>query len=251
MLIYLFQQKSFLVGLFSEVVDFLLRKNRLDKNSLIILPCSLHDLALDEKLLYKNVDFYTNDSMFITYYFCLKFKQKIDRIYGPNLMLKILEKEQTNLSKKKHYFLAPSKKTFLALKALLKKNYKELDLSLEFLTEDSNSKVEVNVLQKIIKAKPDFIWLGIGSPKQVELANYLKIHSAGAKIFCVGAAFEFLTKQKKQAPLFLQNFGLEWLFRLSTEPKRLWRRYLIVIPKFLFLILWRKIFPHNRTRKLK
>lgn len=241
MYIYFLENKTFAIGMINEVVDFLLRKNNKSKKTLIILPCSLHDLALDENFLYKNVDLFTSDSMILTYYFRFKLKKRIDRVYGPDLMLKILEKEQSNHYIKNHYFLAPNKETTYKLKNLLKKHHKTVDAGFGFLPKDSSRETEISVLQKIIKKKPDIVWLGIGSPKQIELASYLKNHSTGSKIFCVGAAFEFLTKQKKQAPRFLQNSGLEWLFRLLSEPKRLWRRYLVIIPKYLLLICWRKI----------
>ena len=52
----------------------------------------------------------------------------------------------------------------------------------------------------------------------------------------VGAAFDFLAGVKKQAPRWMQRSGLEWLFRLSTEPKRLWRRYFTIIPRFIVLV---------------
>ena len=53
----------------------------------------------------------------------------------------------------------------------------------------------------------------------------------------VGAAFDFLSARKKQAPLWMREHGLEWLFRLSREPRRLWRRYLINGPEFAFLVV--------------
>ena len=52
----------------------------------------------------------------------------------------------------------------------------------------------------------------------------------------VGAAFDFLAGVKKQAPPWMQRNGLEWLFRLATEPRRLWRRYLKIVPGFIFLV---------------
>jgi UDP-N-acetyl-D-mannosaminuronic acid transferase (WecB/TagA/CpsF family) len=54
---------------------------------------------------------------------------------------------------------------------------------------------------------------------------------------CVGAAFDFIAGLKRQAPAWMQRWGLEWLFRLSTEPRRLWRRYLFLNPAFLILLL--------------
>jgi N-acetylglucosaminyldiphosphoundecaprenol N-acetyl-beta-D-mannosaminyltransferase len=54
----------------------------------------------------------------------------------------------------------------------------------------------------------------------------------------VGAAFDFLAGCKRQAPPWMQRNGLEWLFRLATEPRRLWRRYLSIVPRFILLAAW-------------
>lgn len=246
MLTYSLQNQKFIIGTWSTVLDFLLddesQKLMQKSPSKIILPCSLHDLSLRRKNLelsakYKQVDYCTTDSTFLTWFFSWRYKINLDRIYGPSLMTRILEIESTMLFKKRHCFLSPNQRVNTALRQILASQYQNLSP-----TCFSLSKAKYNVLQKIIQTNPDFVWLGVGSPKQIELAIYLKKHLSGVKIFCVGAAFEFVTKQKKQAPHFLQLFGLEWLFRLVMEPKRLWRRYLIEIPKFLYFVLLRHLF---------
>lgn len=63
----------------------------------------------------------------------------------------------------------------------------------------------------------------------------------GAVMIGVGAAFDFHAGQVRQAPSWMQSRGLEWLFRLSIEPRRLWRRYLLVTPRFLPLWAWQKV----------
>ncbi|MGH2791649.1 MAG: WecB/TagA/CpsF family glycosyltransferase [Actinomycetota bacterium] len=78
------------------------------------------------------------------------------------------------------------------------------------------------------------LFVGIGTPKQDRWmdSNKGNVH---AVMLGVGAAFDFIAGVKKQAPGRLQRLGLEWLFRLVTEPRRLWRRYLIRNPRFIFL----------------
>jgi N-acetylglucosaminyldiphosphoundecaprenol N-acetyl-beta-D-mannosaminyltransferase len=66
----------------------------------------------------------------------------------------------------------------------------------------------------------------------------------------VGAAFDFLAGTKRQAPSWMQRSGLEWLFRLTTEPRRLWRRYAYIVPGFAFLTAWElaaQAFHFNRS----
>ncbi len=85
-------------------------------------------------------------------------------------------------------------------------------------------------------AKPDIVWVGLGTPKQERfMARYLPEWDATVMIG-VGAAFDFHTGRLRQAPRWVQRCGMEWLFRLRMEPRRLWRRYLINNPLFLFRI---------------
>jgi N-acetylglucosaminyldiphosphoundecaprenol N-acetyl-beta-D-mannosaminyltransferase len=101
------------------------------------------------------------------------------------------------------------------------------------LTPDEDEQV----VQIINKAAPDIVWVGLGSPKQEYwMAEHVGRLTAPVLIG-VGAAFDFLTGRKPQAPRWMQRAGLEWLFRLLTEPRRLWRRYLINNPLFVALVV--------------
>lgn len=73
----------------------------------------------------------------------------------------------------------------------------------------------------------DHLWVGLGTPKQDIVAEHLRRRDAAPTIMCVGAAFDFLSGAKRRAPAWMQQAGLEWLHRLGTEPRRLWKRYLI------------------------
>lgn len=92
-------------------------------------------------------------------------------------------------------------------------------------------------LATIRDAHPDFVWIGISSPKQ----DYWMMKAApliGRGVFAgVGAAFDFHAGTVKRAPAFMRNSGLEWLHRLLSEPRRLWRRYLLLAPRFVWLLL--------------
>jgi N-acetylglucosaminyldiphosphoundecaprenol N-acetyl-beta-D-mannosaminyltransferase len=243
MLIHLDKQ-IFITGKFDHVINFLFDNFKKPAPSKIILPCSLNDLALQKykqnSVFYKNVDYCTSDSMFITRFLHYKYKTQIDRVYGPDLMQAILEKSQNNSTKFKHYFLAPNKTTMEALAILFEKKYKKIDYKLAFLPNNITKNKEIDYLKKILISKADVIWIGIGSPKQIKLASWLKHNSQGINILCVGAAFDFLSGRKKQAPLWIRKSGLEWLFRLINEPKRLWRRYLIIIPRYLISFLFKE-----------
>jgi N-acetylglucosaminyldiphosphoundecaprenol N-acetyl-beta-D-mannosaminyltransferase len=91
------------------------------------------------------------------------------------------------------------------------------------------------VVETINTAKPDIVWVGLSTPKQEYwMASHMGRIDAPVMIG-VGAAFDFLTGLKRQAPPWMQRSGLEWLFRLVSEPRRLWRRYASIVPRFIAL----------------
>lgn len=83
----------------------------------------------------------------------------------------------------------------------------------------------------------DFVWVGISTPKQETFAKHLSRYTDAHFLATVGAAFDFHTGRVKQAPSWMQNVGLEWLFRLLVEPRRLYKRYFEIVPKFLIFSL--------------
>ena len=96
---------------------------------------------------------------------------------------------------------------------------------------------EKEILINIQKSNPDVIIVGMGVPKQEIFSARLNDFLENKKIICVGNFLEFYIGKIKRIPKPLRNIGIEWLFRLITEPKRLWKRYIWGIPKFIFLIL--------------
>jgi N-acetylglucosaminyldiphosphoundecaprenol N-acetyl-beta-D-mannosaminyltransferase len=87
----------------------------------------------------------------------------------------------------------------------------------------------------------DVVWIGLGTPKQDVVGERFRAHHAAPAIFCVGAAFDFVSGAKARAPEWMKQAGLEWAFRLLTEPRRLWKRYLLGNPLFLFALFRRHL----------
>ncbi len=89
--------------------------------------------------------------------------------------------------------------------------------------------------RKINESGVNMVWIGLSTPKQEcfawRLRNYVKVDF----IITVGAAFDFHTGTVNQAPKWMQQIGLEWLFRLIMEPRRLYKRYLKIVPLFIWL----------------
>jgi len=97
------------------------------------------------------------------------------------------------------------------------------------LTDDECRALAVDVADKGV----DVLWIGISTPKQEALAYRLAKYLQAHFIVTVGAAFDFHIGKMKQAPRLMQQLGLEWLFRLCMEPRRLHKRYLEVVPLFI------------------
>jgi N-acetylglucosaminyldiphosphoundecaprenol N-acetyl-beta-D-mannosaminyltransferase len=92
------------------------------------------------------------------------------------------------------------------------------------------------IIRQISAAQPDVLWVGLSTPKQ---ERWMDAHRARLNIpvlVGVGAAFDIHSGQKKQAPAWMREHGLEWFFRLVQEPKRLWRRYLVYGSEFIFWV---------------
>ena len=98
------------------------------------------------------------------------------------------------------------------------------------LTEEEDE----TVTKEINAARPDVLFMGLGCPKQ---ENWMAEHKQRlqAVMLGVGASFDFFAGNVKESPAWLGRLGLEWLFRLKQEPRRLWRRYLVLNPRFMWL----------------
>ncbi len=177
-------------------------------------------------------------------------RQPIDRVYGPDLLLATCERTATKGVR--HYFLggAPGVPELLAEK--LRQRFPALVVAgtcsppFRPLSEEEDREL----CARIDDAHADIVWVGFGAPKQERWMAAHRDRLAAPVLIGVGAAFDFHAGLKSQAPRFLQRSGLEWLYRLATEPRRLWKRYLINNPWFLWLtalqILGLRRFPLER-----
>jgi N-acetylglucosaminyldiphosphoundecaprenol N-acetyl-beta-D-mannosaminyltransferase len=91
-------------------------------------------------------------------------------------------------------------------------------------------------MARIAAAKPDIVWIGMGTPKQDFAAARLAERLPGVYIG-VGAAFDFVAGSVREAPKWVQNSGFEWAYRLCSEPRRLWRRYLFGNARFILAVI--------------
>ena len=96
---------------------------------------------------------------------------------------------------------------------------------------------EARVIDEINGSNADVLWVGLGCPKQEKWMHSVRHRVRVPVLAAIGAAFDFHAGSVRQAPKAVQRLGLEWLFRLFMEPRRLWKRYLLNNPGFVFLIL--------------
>jgi N-acetylglucosaminyldiphosphoundecaprenol N-acetyl-beta-D-mannosaminyltransferase len=156
-----------------------------------------------------------------------------ERVYGPTLMLATMDRGRS--VGLRHYLYGTTPETVNRLAKTLSEMYPGLDIvGLEappFRPLDADEEIELAA--RIEAAKPDILWVGVGTPRQDEfVAQHVKMF--GCTVVPVGAAFDFNSGTKRSAPRFVQRMGIEWLYRFAQEPRRLWRRYLIGIPVFMF-----------------
>lgn len=170
--------------------------------------------------------------------------QPTERIAGWDLF----EFEMNRLNKKggKCFFMGSSEKVLALIKEKSKQVYPNIIVETysppykpEF-SEDDNTKI----IDAINQANPDLLWIGMTAPKQEKWTyshwNELNIH---CHVGTIGAVFDFFAGTVERAPIWWQNHGLEWLYRLIKEPKRMWKRYIIGNILFLWNILNEKIKP--------
>jgi N-acetylglucosaminyldiphosphoundecaprenol N-acetyl-beta-D-mannosaminyltransferase len=182
----------------------------------------------------------TPDGMSIVWILKLSGQSHVSRVYGPDLALAVFERGIGYGWR--HYFYggAPDVPGMLAEK--MQEKFPGLIVSGTYSPpfRQLTPEEEDTITEMITQTAPDIIWVGISTPKQDRwMARFAQKVDAPVLIG-VGAAFDFLAGKKKQAPLWMQRNGLEWLFRLLTEPRRLWKRY-SKLPWFVVLVLAQKL----------
>ncbi|MGH7984749.1 MAG: WecB/TagA/CpsF family glycosyltransferase [Candidatus Binataceae bacterium] len=161
----------------------------------------------------------------------------VGRVYGPDLVLALCARSQD--TGYRHFFYGATVPTLSTLQRRLICRFPKLNIVGTFSPPFRSPSLEEDgqIVARIKAAKPDVLWVGLSTPKQERwMANHVEKLGIPALIG-VGAAFDFHAGVKRQAPLWMQRSGLEWTFRLATEPRRLWRRYLTNNPAFVYLIL--------------
>jgi len=159
-----------------------------------------------------------------------------DRVYGPETMRRLCQKAaQAGVS---IYLCGSTPQVLDQLEARLVEMFPGLQVAGKYsppfrpMTTQEND----DLCERINRSGASLVFIGLGCPRQ-EIFAHENRNKINAVQLCVGAAFDFHAGNKKMAPPILQRFGLEWLYRLTQEPRRLWKRYLLTNSIFIALVM--------------
>jgi len=168
------------------------------------------------------------------------------RVTGPDLMLKICERAENEGIP--IFFYGGDEKVATALEHKLLMQYPSLKVAGVIAPPQlpENPEVDMNLIAEMNKTGAKIIFVGLGCPKQ---EHWMHAYSPELKgmLIGVGAAFDFMVGVRSRAPNWMQLIGMEWFYRLCSEPKRLWKRYLVTNSKFVFLLV-RDLFTSALSR---
>ncbi len=173
----------------------------------------------------------------------LRGNRRIRRVCGPDLLLAACERSQSEGWR--HFFYGGAEGVAESLAETLKERYPGLQVAgtecppFRPLSEEETAQM----VDRVEAANTDIMWIGLGCPKQEIWMNQHVGRMKDVVLVGVGAAFDFHTDRVHRAPAWMRNYGLEWLHRLTSEPKRLWRRYCYYAPRFVLLSLIETLFP--------
>lgn len=245
------RDKRSILGIGVNVIDYEGAVSRIikaaeEKKSFSVSALAVHGvmtgvLDITHKYRLNKLDLVTPDGQPVRW--ALQFlhgEKLVDRVYGPNLtLLTTKAAAEKGLS---IYLYGSRQEVLDAFAKNLCEKYKNLKIAgIEASKFRVLSPDEVLKLNKRIGASgADIVFVGLGCPRQ-EIFAYEHAGKLSRPVIAVGAAFDFHAGLLKQAPIWMQDRGLEWLFRLGTEPRRLWKRYLYLNPLFIYMIVFQKL----------
>jgi N-acetylglucosaminyldiphosphoundecaprenol N-acetyl-beta-D-mannosaminyltransferase len=213
-----------------------------EDTAMVIAFCNVHsvmsarrDTALAEAL--HNTEIATPDGVPLVWTLRRTTRPEQERVYGPDLMrLALIDAKERAW---KHYLYGGTPETL----ELLQESIREFAPSAAIVGAYSppfrslTAEEDAADIDRIKSSGADVVWVGLGMPKQELWMHRMSGQLPGVALAGVGAAFDFLAGTVEEAPAWMQRAGLEWLYRLAREPRRLWRRYVWNNPAFVFLVV--------------
>ncbi len=224
---------------YSEVLEAI--EDRPKDAAMVISVCNVHSVmsARSDPALAAAIngsDIATPDGVPLVWALRWTANPRQERVYGPDLMRLALVDEDAR--QWKHYLYGSTDETLSQLVDAITDMAPDAQIvgrtapPFRTLTHDEREQD----LDAIRSSGADVVWVGLGMPKQELWMNKVQDQLPGVALIGVGAAFDFLAGNVKEAPQWMQRVGLEWLYRLLKEPRRLWRRYIWNNPAFVILL---------------
>lgn len=243
----LFNTADYAVVDYESASDIIVEQAR-NRQSYGVLAMPVHGLvtAVQERAMYEatqGADMIVPDGQPIRWAMNYFYKVGLkDRVYGPTLTLYVLDKAQQD-KLKVFLYGGSTEETLEKFTAFIRHKYPDVEICGTYREDDpagdTLSSEEVN------RSGAHIVLVGRGCPRQeIWVAN--RLGKVNAVMMAVGAAFSFHAGTVRQAPAWMQNNGLEWLYRLLSEPRRLWKRYFLTNSYFIYLFLKYAIFPGSK-----
>jgi N-acetylglucosaminyldiphosphoundecaprenol N-acetyl-beta-D-mannosaminyltransferase len=226
--------------------------NRPDDRATVVVVCNVHSVMSARRspplaAALSSAEVATPDGVPIVWGLRLTAHRDQDRVYGPEL----LRRAFATGDGWGHYLYGSDPQTLATLRDRLAAEYPSARVvgssSPPFRTPtDEELAADISAIRA---SGADIVWVGLGMPKQELWMHQVRDQLPGVTLIGVGAAFDFVAGTKRQAPSWMQRVGLEWLFRLLQEPRRLWRRYVINNPVFVLVLARQVVVGRFRRRR--
>jgi N-acetylglucosaminyldiphosphoundecaprenol N-acetyl-beta-D-mannosaminyltransferase len=225
---------------YEGAMDFIFRAAR-EKRGAAVSALAVHGvmtgvLDREQKFRLNHFDLLVPDGQPVRWVLNWLYRAQLsDRVYGPNLTLKVCARAAAE--GQSIYLYGGSPEILSAFTESLERRFPGIRIAgaepskFRRLTPEEKTALA----HRVVSSGASITLVGLGCPRQETFAYEFR-ETLSMPILAVGAAFPFLAGLIPQAPLWMQNRGLEWLFRLTSEPRRLWRRYLYLNPAYLFLV---------------
>lgn len=209
------------------------------ESSLLVSATGAHGIVYSKKhrsfgILLKRFFMNLPDGMPVVWIGRLKGARTMQRCYGPSFFEFVMRRSAGKTIQ--HFFCGGKDGVAEELKSVCSKVFENHNIVGTFTPPFRDmTDIEMSVLaRKISEVGANVVWIGLSTPKQELFAARLAEYVTVDFIVTVGAAFDFHTGRVRQAPRWVQRSGLEWIFRLLMEPKRLYKRYIEIVPLFLY-----------------
>jgi N-acetylglucosaminyldiphosphoundecaprenol N-acetyl-beta-D-mannosaminyltransferase len=179
----------------------------------------------------------TPDGMPVVWFGRLKGHKAIEKVYAPEIMAETFRRGVPKHFR--HFLYGGEPGVADALARTLEDAYPGIQIAGTYCPpfRELDDREAADVASRINDADPHIVWVGIGCPKQERWMERFRPFLRAPVLIGVGAGFDFLAGRKPLAPRWIQRSGFEWLYRLASEPRRLWPRYSRVVPIFLYVAM--------------